>query len=100
MLEWIANAVGSFTGWLGDGVGAALDWLLGGLAEMFTLIFDAAGGLWDALESLWGLGMTFIDSLLSLVTNFFPFVPAPVVAVLSGGLIAVIIIGFVKKVRA
>ena len=99
MIEWISNTVSSFTEWVGSGFANVLEWLLGGLADMFTLIIDAADGIWSVFESLWSLGTSLTDSLMSMVSVLFPFVPEPVVTVISAGLIAVVVIGCVKKVR-
>lgn len=99
MFGWIKNAVGSIAGWLGDGIGSLFDWLLGGVATIFTKIVDAANGFWDVLDSLWTFAAGFKDSLFGLFSAFFPFVPAPVMTVISLGLLAVLIAGIVKKVR-
>lgn len=99
MWNWISNAVGSFTDWVGSGFAAVIEWLLGGLVDMFTIIVDAANGIWDVFESIWALGTGFIGSLINLVSVFFPFVPEPVATVIGAGLLAVLIAGIVKKVR-
>lgn len=99
MFSWIKSAVGSIAGWLGDGIGSLFDWLLGGAATIFIKIVDAANGFWDVLDSLWNFAVGFKDSLFGLLSAFFPFIPEPVMTVISLGLLAVLIAGIVKKVR-
>lgn len=99
MLNWIANAAGDIAGWVGDGIASLIKWLLGGLADMFTLIFDAADGIWSVFESIWNLATGVVSSVLSAFRLLYPFVPEPVANVVSAGLIVVVIAGVVKKVR-
>lgn len=99
MFGWIKDTVGSIGSWLGDGAGSLFDWLLGGVAVIFTKLVDAANGFWDVLDSLWDFAVGFKDSLFGLFSAFFPFVPEPVMAVVSLGLLAVLLAGIVKKVR-
>ena len=99
MLNWIANTASDIAGWVGDGIASLIKWLLGGLADMFTLIFDAADGVWAVFESVWTLATGVVDSVLSVFTVLFPFVPEPVANVISAGLIVVVIAGVVQKVR-
>ena len=99
MLNWIANTASDIAGWVGSGIAALFEWLLGGLADMFTLIFDAANGIWEVFESMWELCNTVVESVVAAFTLLFPFVPEPVAAVISAGLIVVIIAGIVKNVR-
>lgn len=99
MFNWIANAAGNVAEWLGEGVAALIEWLLSGLADMFSLIFDAADGIWNTFDSLWDLAAEFVDSLFSTVSTLCPFIPEPVTSVISAGLIAIVIAGVVKKVR-
>lgn len=99
MLNWISNAAADIAGWVGSGIASVIEWLLGGIADLFTLIFDAANGLWDVLESIWNLSVGLVDALLKAFYLVFPFVPEPVANVISAGLIVVVIAGFVKKVR-
>lgn len=99
MFGWIKDTAGSIAGWLGDGVGSLFDWLLGGIATIFTAIVDAANGFWEVLDSLWDFAVGFKDSIFSLLTAFFPFLPEPVLSAVSLGLLAVLLAGIVKKVR-
>lgn len=100
MLGWIKVIVGSISGWLGDGVASFMDWLLGGLADVLTAVINAAGGFWDVLDAIWSFALGFREDILSLLTIFFPFVPEAVAAVISLGLLAILIAGIVKKRRA
>lgn len=99
MLNWIKEAVGNITGWMGEGIGAIFEWLLGGLATIVTKVVDAAGGFWNVLDATWDFAVGFIVSILNLFSAFFPFVPAPVSAVIGMGLMAVLLAGIVNKVR-
>ena len=99
MFGWIKDTVSSITGWLGSGIASLFDWLLGGLADIFTAIVDAANAFWDVLDGLWDFATGFKASLFSLVSAFFPFIPASVMTVISLGLLVVLIAGIVKKVR-
>lgn len=99
MKDWITGVVNDVGTWLGDGVASFFDWLLGGVAAVFTKIIDAADGFWDVLDSIWNFAVGFKDSIFSLFTTLFPFVPAPVLSVISLGLFAVLIAGIVKKAR-
>ena len=100
MFGWIKGVAGSIGEWLGDGVANFADWLLGGLAEIATAVIDAAGGFWDVLEGIWQFAMGFRGDVLALFSTFFPFVPEEVSAVISLGLLAVLIAGIVKRRRA
>lgn len=99
MFNWINNAVSNMIGWVGNGTARLIEWLLGGLADMFTLIFDAAGAVFDVFESLWQLGVSLVTILFDLVGLFFPFLPEPVSNTISAGLFVVIIATIVKKVK-
>lgn len=99
MLNWIANAASDIAGWVGNGFASLVEWLLGGLADMFTLIFNAANGIWNVFESFWDLCVKVVESVVSAFTLLFPFVPEPVAGAISAGLFVVIIAGIVKKVR-
>lgn len=99
MGNWLAESVGSIAGWLGSGVSSFFDWLLGGIITVVTMIVDAAGGFWDVLEAIWDFALSFMHSLLGLVGVFFPFIPEPVMSVLSLGFLAILIAGIVRKVR-
>lgn len=97
MLGWLESAVSGIFSWLGNGLGSFFKWLLDGVVTIFTKVINAADGFLDVLDALWGFAIGFKDDLLILFTTFFPFVPAEVVTVISLGLIAVLIAGFVKK---
>lgn len=99
MLNWIANTASDIAGWVGEGFAFLIKWLLGGLADMFTIIVDAADGIWSVFESIWNLATGIVDSILSAFSALYPFVPEPVANVISAGLIVVVIAGVVKKVR-
>jgi len=99
MINWITGVVKDIGAWLGDGVASFFEWLLGGVSVVFEKIIDAAGGFWDVLDSIWNFAVGFKDSIFGLFTTLFPFVPAPVLSVISLGLVAVLIAGIVKKVR-
>ena len=99
MLNWLGNAVGNFVGWVGGGFASFLEWLLGGLVELVAIVADAAGGLWGLFDALWNLGSSFVGSLFSVFGVLFSFMPEPVAAVFSAGLIAVLIAGIVRAVR-
>lgn len=99
MFGWITNLVGSVGGWLGSGIANLVDVVFGGIATIFAAIINAADGLWDVLDALWDFAMGFREDILALLTTFFPFVPVEVSAVLSMGIVAVVIAGIVKKAR-
>lgn len=99
MFSWIQNAAINIGAWLGDGIGSFFNWLFGGIGTLLTKVIDAASGFWDVLDAIWNFAMGFKDTLFSLLTTFFPFIPAPVSAVISLGLFAVLIAGIIKKVR-
>ena len=88
MFSWITNAVGKVASWLGDGIGIGL-----------TKLIDAASGFWDVLDSLWNFAVCFKDTIFSMLTTFFPFLPAPVSAVISFGFLAILVVGIYKKVK-
>ena len=88
MFSWISNAVGKVASWLGDGIGTVL-----------TKLIDAASGFWDVLDALWNFAVGFKDTIFSMLTAFFPFLPAPVSAVISFGFLAILVAGIYKKVK-
>lgn len=99
MLSWITGAVGQVAGWLGSGIASFFNWLLGGLNIVLTKVIEAADGFWNVLTSLWNVALTLKDSISTLLTTYFPFIPAPVVSVILFGLVAVMIAGIYKKVK-
>jgi len=99
MLGWLEGAVSGIFSWLGSGLGSFFKWLLDGIVTIFTKVINAADGFWDVLDALWGFAIGFKDDLLILFTTFFPFVPVEVVTVISLGLIAVLVAGFVRRGR-
>lgn len=99
MFSWIKNAVANIGSWLGDGIGSFFGWLFGGIGTLLTKIIDAADGLWDVLDALWNLLTGLKDTIFSLFTTFFPFVPAPVSALISVALFVVLIAGLIKLGR-
>lgn len=99
MFDWIGQSVSNFTDWVGNGFASLLEWLLGGLADMVTIVVDATNGIWSVFDALWNLGSSFIGSLTSIMGVLFSFMPAPVAAVFSSGLIAVLIAGIFHAVR-
>ena len=99
MFAWLKNVGHHFTDWLGDGLGSFFNWIFGGITEVLTRILDAAGGLWDLLDAIWGLFVGFKDLILELLFLFFPFIPAEVAAVISWGMFAGVIFGVVKLIQ-
>lgn len=99
MFSWIQNAVANIGSWLGDGIGSLFEWLFGGIGTILTKVIDAADGFWDVLDALWNFLTGFKDTIFSLFTTFFPFVPAPVAAVLSVALFVALIAGLIKLGR-
>lgn len=99
MFAWLKNVGLHITDWLGDGLGTFFNWLLGGIAEVLTKVIDAAGGLWDLLDAIWGLFIGFKDLILELFLLFFPFIPPAVSAVISMGMFAGVIFGVVKLIQ-
>lgn len=99
MDNWLTQAVGNIGSWLGSGLSSFFNWLLGGIITVVTMIIDAASGFWDVLEAIWDFAISFKDSIFDLIGAFFPFIPEPVMTVLSLGLLAILIAGIVRKVR-
>lgn len=99
MFSWLKNVGLHITDWLGDGLGSFFNWIFGGIAEVLTKVIDAAGGLWDLLDAIWGLFVGFKDLILELLFLFFPFIPAEVAAVISWGMFAGVIFGVVKLIQ-
>lgn len=99
MLDWLGSALGNAASALGEGVVSILSWLLSGLISVVTKILDAAGGIFDLLDALWGFFVSIKDSLLGLLPAFFPWIPAEVLTVISLGFFAILLAGIVKKVR-
>ena len=95
MLDWLGSALQG----LGEGVVSILSWLFSGVISVITKCLDAAGGIFDLLDALWGFFVSIKDALLGLLPAFFPWIPADVSAVISLGLFAILLAGIVKKVR-
>lgn len=95
MLNWLGDALMG----LGEGLASLLSWLFSGLISVVTKALSAAGGVFDLLDALWGFFVGIKDSLLGLVSVFFPWVPSEVLTVISLGLFAVLLASIVKKVR-
>lgn len=99
MLEWIGNAASNIGSWLGSGVDSFFNWLLGGISQVVEMVVNAAGALWDALDSIWDFAWTFQESWTKMIDSFFPFIPEPVFNVIALGFICVLVAGIVKAVR-
>lgn len=99
MLNWITGVVKDAVGWLGSGISSFLEWLLGGLATIVTKVVNAADGFFKVLDSIWNFAVGFMESILTLLSALFPFIPEPVSAALTLAFFAVLIAGIVKKVR-
>ena len=99
MFSWISNAVGKVASWLGDGVASFFDWLFNGIGQVLTKLIDAADGFWRVLTSLWNFAVSLKDTVSTLLSTYFPFIPAPVLSVILLGLVAVMIAGIYKKVK-
>lgn len=95
MLDWLGSALQG----LGEGVTSILSWLFSGVISVITKMLNAAGGIFDLLDALWGFFISIKDALLGLLPAFFPWIPADVSAVISLGLFAILLAGIVKKVR-
>lgn len=100
MGNWFTGVNTGFTSWFGSGLSSFLTWLFGGLATVLTKVINAARGFWDVLDSIWNFAVGFLETVFGLLSTFFPFVPEPVMSVIYLGLLAVLIIGIVKKVGA
>ena len=98
MLTWLGDALRGVTAAFGEGIGSLLSWLLSGLISVITRVINAAGGIFDLLDALFGFFVSIKDTLLGLLSVFFPFIPPEVVSVIGFGLFAVLLAGIVKKV--
>ena len=76
-----------------------LSWLLGGINTVLSKLVEASRVFWDLLDAIWDFLVGFKDSLLSLFSAWFPWIPAEVTAALSLALLAVVIAGVYKRVR-
>ena len=99
MLSWIGNAVSSIASWLGGGISKFFSWLLGGINTVLSKLVEASRVFWDLLDAIWDFLVGYKDSLLSLFSAWFPWIPAEVTAALSLALLAVVIAGVYKRVR-
>ena len=78
MLSWIGNAVSSIASWLGGGISKFFSWLLGGINTVLSKLVEASRVFWDLLDAIWDFLVGFKDSLLSLFSAWFPWIPAAV----------------------
>lgn len=99
MFEWMGNALKGAASLLGDGLVEILDWLLSGLITVLTKVIDAASGIFDVLDAVVNFFLSIKDLLLGLFPALFPWIPEDVLAVISVGLLAVLLAGFIKLVR-
>lgn len=99
LLSWIGNAVSSIASWLGGGISKFFSWLLGGINTVLSKLVEASRVFWDLLDAIWDFLVGFKDSLLSLLSAWFPWIPAEVTAAISLALLAVVIAGVYKRVR-
>ena len=85
-LESIAYgfAVSSIASWLGGGISKFFSWLLGGINTVLSKLVEASRIFWDLLDAIWDFLMGFKDSLLSLFSAWFPWIPAEVTAARRG----------------
>lgn len=99
MFNWIGDALKSAASWLGEGVSSILSWLLSGVISVLSKVIDAASGIFDLLDAIWGFVLTIKDLLFGLLPALFPWIPEDVLGVISAGFFAVLIAGFIKLVR-
>ena len=95
MLNWIGSALHG----LGEGISSILAWLFSGVISVITKCLNAAGGIFDLLDALWGFFVSIKDVLIGLLSLFFPWIPPEVLTVVGLGLFAILLAGIVKKVR-
>lgn len=99
MLSWLGDALQSVASWLGQGVASILSWLFSGLLSVLTKVLQAARGIFDLLDALFGFFVSIKDAVLGLLQAVFPWVPSEVMTVISLGFLAVLLAGIVKQVR-
>lgn len=99
LLGWLGDALKGAISFLGEGVVSILSWLLSGVLSVLTKVLNAAGGIFDLLDAIWGFFVSIKDSILGLLPAFFPWIPAEVMTVITLGLFAVLLAGIVKRVR-
>ena len=99
MLDWLGSALQGAVSFLGEGIVSILSWLLSGMISVLTRVLNAASGIFDLLDALWGFFVSIKDALLGLIPAFFPWIPPEVSTVISLGLFAILLAGIVKKVR-
>lgn len=99
MLSWIGNALKGAVSWLGEGIVSILSWLLSGVLSVLSRFLRAAGGIFDLLDAIWNFFVGIKDSIVNMVSVFFPWIPAEVLTVITLGLFAVLLAGIVKRVR-
>lgn len=99
MLNWIGNALKGAVSWLGEGIVSILSWLLSGVLSVLSRVLQAAGGIFDLLDAIWNFFVSIKDSIVNMVSVFFPWIPVEVLTVITLGLFAVLLAGIVKRVR-
>lgn len=95
LLDSVLEIIGSDQG---EGVMSLLSWLISGLMSIFSEIRSVAVGIFDLLDALLCFFVSVKDATLGLLPSLFPWIPADVMNVISLGLFAVLLAGFVKKV--
>lgn len=99
MLSWIGGALKNAVSWLGEGIVSILSWLLSGVLSVLSRVLRAAGGIFDLLDAIWNFFVSIKDSIVNMVSVFFPWIPVEVLTVITLGLFAVLLAGIVKRVR-
>ena len=94
-MEWLGDVLNV----IGSGIGSLLSWLFSGLISVVSRVIRAVGGIFDLLDSLFNFFFGLMNTALNLLDTLFPWIPADVMAVISMGVLAILLAGIVKKVR-
>lgn len=94
-MEWLGNALSV----IGSGIGSLLSWLFSGVISVVSRIIRAVGGIFDLLDSVFNFFFGLKNTALNLLDTLFPWIPADVMAVISMGVLAILLAGIVRKVR-
>lgn len=96
LLDGLFGAIGSLLGGAFDLLGSLLGGLLDGLVGLLEMLLGKLGTVVEAVLSVFNVLPSLFQGFLDLLSALFPFIPEEAMAVLTFGIIAVVVVAIVR----
>lgn len=100
LFDWLIGGIGDLLGGLLGGivdlVSALLGALLDGLISLLEMLLGKLGLVVEAILSVFNVLPSLFQGFLDLLTALFPFIPEEAMAVLTFGIIAVVLVAIIR----